>query len=306
MQTDQFEVAFQRAVQETGVPYSRARQDILDMGTQALSVLQSKQMVSADWQTTLVSAILIGWLTRPDLFHQCAQYARGNLPGRLPITGKFTAAQRANAIARLGPDTVPRILEMLLKTREYQNEEESAALFGALVRIGDKSAVLPLIELLHTSRDTAIKTMTAGTLGQLRDPRATPPLRDVLLDEGQPTALRATAALSLGELRDEGVLRPLQDILLEETNSVELRKAAARALEKLGNVQASRALVESLNKIEDLVLLQIVVEALGKLGDEAALEPLHNLANTHEDEFIQEAAQEAQAQIRGRLQEGRR
>jgi len=300
MNQDPFEASFEVAVRTTGTRYTDARQAIINLGGRALRELRAKQTAAAGWQTGVVADILIGWLTKRDLFEQCTQYVRGRLPGRPPITGKFTAVQRANAIARLGDEVVPRLLEMLLKTRDYTAAEESAAIFGALGRIGDKRAVPPLQELMTTESDDAIKTMAAGALGQLRDARAVQPLRAVLLDRVQSTALRATAAMSLGELGDSGALVALQDILLDRTNAPELRRAAARAIDKLGDPRASEALVQTLTKTEDLVLLQVVVEALGKLGNRAHRAPLEDLANDHGDEFIREAAREAAEKVLSR------
>lgn len=295
-----FEVSFRTAVRETGRPYLEAKQTILGMHAEALPLLKAKQTPTADWKTRLTADILIGWQSQQALFDQCTRYVKGDLPGTPPITGKFSALQRARAIARLGKEVTPRLLEMLIKTHEYASTDERSALFGALVRIGDARAVHPLVEVLQSGGDDALRTSAAGALGSFHDAEATKALRVVLHDPAKFALLRATAASSLGALKDSESLSMLESLLGEKTNAFELRKAAAHAIEQIGDPKATGTLVHALTTTNDLVLLQVIVEALGTLGDRSSLEPLGRLEH-HSDSHIREEAKDAREKVLDRL-----
>ena len=294
-----FEASFQAAVRESGRPYLEAKQAILGMHAEALPLLKAKQAPSSDWKTRLTADILIGWLSQQALFDQCTRYVKGELPGTPPITGKFSVLHRARAIVRLGKDTTPRLLEMLIKTHDYANDDERAAIFGALLRIGDARAVKPLVELLQTSDDDGLRTSAAGALGSFHDPEVVKALRAVLVDKAKSAPLRASAAHSLGELKDSESLSALEKILLEKTNAFELRKAAARAIEQVGDPRATATLVQALTATNDLVLLQVIVEALGTIGDHSSLAALERMAH-HSDSHIREEARDAREKVLGR------
>lgn len=297
MDRSQFETGLRDATRQTGAEYLDTRRAILDAGPAVLTFLGSTQVPATDWKTALVVAVLAGWLTRKDLFDQCTRYVEGDLPGRPPITGKFSAIQRATTVARLGPDVVPRLLEMLIKTGEGNDAERAAAIFGSLVRIGDTRAVPPLIDLLAPPNEENTRVMAAGALGQLHDPRAAAPLRTVLANTSLSPGLRATAALSLGELRDSGSLKMLQGVLVDGAQNPEVRIGAARAIGKLGDSSVAGALSQALTTSHDLVLLQVVIETAARLGDQSSLPMLSDLASHHEDEFIREAAENAREEI---------
>lgn len=312
MDNAQFDSSFQAAVNDTGEPYLKARTTIIDTGAQAIPRLKARQTPSADWKTGMVADIMLGWLTEKDLFEKCTRYVKGDLPGEPPITGKFTLLDRAKAVANLGKDVVPRLLEMIIKTREASDIDETGAVFGALSLLGDQRAVMPLLELLQSEKDADRKIGAASVLGRLRDVIAVQPLQGILLDGKQPTALRATAAVSLGELRDLRASVPLQNVLLDKTNLLELREAAVRAIDILGDPGASGALVRALPQAlaeadeDDPSFPLIIIETLGKLGEASSLALLNDLAKKHSDEFIREAAQEAREKILMRTPGGRR
>ena len=198
MTKEEFEHHFFVVVEQTDAPYLEARQRILNMGSQATPWLEQKRGSSANWKNTLGVEILNGWLNERSKFELCKTYVKGNLPGRPPITGKFTAVQRAKAIANLRVSVTPCLLEMLLKTHDQTKPEENAAIFGALARLGDKRSVEPLLHLLGPGNAEEMRLSAAGVLGQLQDSRAIAPLLSIVRDRAQPEALRATAALSLG------------------------------------------------------------------------------------------------------------
>lgn len=294
-----FEISFQTAVKETGKPYLDAKQTILAMHADAPPLLRAKQSPPADWKTRLTADILIGWQSQPALYEECAHYVKGALPGTPGITGKFSALQRAKAIARLGKDAAPCLLEMLIKTHAFANDDERAAIFGALIRIGDARAVRPLVEVIQTGADDNLKTLATAALGSFHDTEGTKALRTALSDRARSTPLRAAAATSLGEQKDAESLSALEKLLLEPANAFELRKAAARAIEQIGDPKATRTLVHALSTTNDLVLQQVIVEALGAIGDYTSLSPLEHLTH-HPDAHLREEAQDAREKVLSR------
>jgi len=300
MSRDQFEAAFAATLAEVGAPYLQARQTILFEGSAALPWLEAKRASTADWNTILHVDILTGWLKSRSQFELCLDYIRGNLPGSPPITGTFTPVQRADAVAGLGAEVTPRLLEMILKSDEAADPKERASVFGALTRLRDRRAVPPLIALLGPERDPALRRSAAGALGHLEDARAVPPLLSLLRNPSETENVRCSAATSLGFLGAREASSTMQEVLLSPASGLELRKAVVGALDQLGDTRAAQALNEALPRSDDLVLLQLVIEALGKLGGPSSLGALERLARDHPDAFIKDAARDAAASIRGR------
>ncbi len=98
--------------------------------------------------------------------------------------------------------------------------------------------IATLIERLYTG-DPQLQEQSARALGQSRDPRAIPPLRDALTSKD--SGLRAAAALALGALRNQAPLNDLVALLSEDGNSM-VREAAAQALGSIGSTKALPAL----------------------------------------------------------------
>lgn len=98
--------------------------------------------------------------------------------------------------------------------------------------------IATLIDRLYTG-DPRLQEQSARALGQSRDPRAIPPLRDALT--AKDAGLRAAAALSLGVLRNQAPLNDLIALLSDDGNSM-VREAAAQALGLIGSTKALPAL----------------------------------------------------------------
>ncbi len=79
----------------------------------------------------------------------------------------------------------------------------------ALVLLGNRRAVPPLIVALGESADPHRREAAAYALGHLNDKRALAPLLDALITSEQGVGVRAQAAESLGYLRDERAVEPL-------------------------------------------------------------------------------------------------
>ncbi len=300
MALNEFDAHFQTVVRETGAAYVKARQSIVEMGTAALAPVQAR-LTAVDWKVVLAAEILNGWLTRKDLFDQATEYVRGNLPGLRPITGAFTALQRARMVEQLGRDVVPLLLELVVKT-PVGDAEQRQAVFGALQRLGDPRAVPVMLDLLAATGDQQLRILAADTLGELKDARAAGPLEGIVEDRSQSTDLRGVSAISIGKLRAPHALPLLEKVLLDESADLDLRKSAARGIDSLADTRATAALLRALDRKQDRELLLVIVDTLGDLGDASAIPALDRLARGHADRFVRESAQAARESIAARLQ----
>jgi hypothetical protein len=293
------ETEFGDAVREHGDLYREARKAILGRGLSTLPFLQA-QSKSADWRISLTANILAGWLQTPALFDQCTEYVHGKMPGRVPITGSFTASHRISAIEELGKAVTPRLLEMAWKTHEYGAPPELESIFGGLTVLQDDRSVLPLIDLMRTAPEEAVRGWAANTLGMLKDERAVTPLLDVLRDRSAPEDLRASAAMSLGGLGAKKAVPELRSVALNEHLDLNLRSSAVRSLGSLGDADSANPLLSILSQPHDLAFELVILDAVGKIGRPSILHELEALEASHQTEAVREGAREAADEIKER------
>ena len=138
----------------------------------------------------------------------------------------------------------------------------------ALGLLKDKNAVNPLIEALNDN-DEDVRFKAAWALGNIGDKRAVESLIGALNDERW--SVRRFAAISLGKIRDE---RSLESLVrsLKEDNDWHVRRYAADALGNIGDERIIPSLVSSLSD-EDEDVRRMAIIALGKMK-KAAVKPL--------------------------------
>jgi HEAT repeat protein len=299
MDQQRFEAEFQKAVVSHGREYLEARERILASGAAALAMLEPRQR-SPDWKTALVAEILTGWVRDASRFELCTRYVAGHLGGRPPITGQFTPNQRISAILQLTRAVVPRLLEMATKTREFGTDAEAGAIFGSLIRFRDPRAVPPLIELLHDP-DGRIRELAANSLGELGDRRGVPALLELLRDARRPPREREAAAMSLGTLGALEASAELEAVITDERADASFRTTAARSLVELKGAQASLILNQVLVTTADPVVVSAVIELLADAGDTSSVPALRGLEQSHADPQIREAARAARERAEERL-----
>lgn len=189
------------------------------------------------------------------------------------------------AVARLGDRTaLPRLLEMLDQATGTETDERWACrIVDALRRLKDARAVLPLIELLNCRADR-VRTRAAEALGAIGDPTALEPLADRF---DQEPSLPAQAALikSLGELKDPAAL-PVLRRAIEKSDPV--RCKAIAALGEIGGPEAVRLVTDQLDHRSAPVRYQAVT-ALGRIGSPTTVTHLEPLARDP-DEMVRRAA----------------
>lgn len=157
----------------------------------------------------------------------------------------------AHAITSLPAAEAATLLLPLLKDKLEFVRREAAYALG---ETGSRSAVQPLVELLATEKEVAVRAAAVMALGQIRDESAVPALAHVL--SGGPANKKSkkreddfvmrSAAVALGEIRSRAGVEPLLAALTNETNSIDIRRTAAEALGLIGDLSATPALEAAL------------------------------------------------------------
>lgn len=301
MDLDYFEYHFQRAVLSQTESYKESRAAILEMGQAAIPRLQEKVQKETDWRSTLTAEILLGWLTDESLYKECHELVKGNWSmEELPVTGEPDAYVRSWVIYSRGEKILPRLLEMLIKTKEYTNQEEMGAIADALSRFSDPKAILPMMEVVEDDKeDEYLRVSLLWALGQFDDNEAKEFILKILLDKENSDQLRGTAGkiLSIPFPKEERAFEPLIEIVLDNKSSQGLKLSALLALRYFGDERVLNTLYKLLPIEKDKDLLRVIIATIGDLGNLSSIEILDEAYKTIEDEGIREQIEYAKEQI---------
>ena len=130
----------------------------------------------------------------------------------------------------------------------------------------------PLIEILTTDKEAAVRAAAAIALGRIGDEAAVVPLVEVLSAPASKKKSKApdnefvmrAAAQSLGEIRSHAAVAALIATLNSDTNPNDVRRAAANALGLIGDMTAAPALKAAIAS-DDPYLSQTAKEALRRM-----------------------------------------
>ncbi|MEV0619069.1 HEAT repeat domain-containing protein [Nonomuraea sp. NPDC050404] len=240
MTVEEFEELFASCVRESGSAYVAARETILSTPDDpVVRVGLRRKASSSDPETATNAGILLGWLMHGHLYRMAASVMEdraGTIVGLTPAPGRL-----ALELTALGRSIVPRLVEMLTKSREFSSPTDIRIILQALVELHDPAAIGPLLRFFDTVRDdaTRVPVLTAlSTLGDTGDPQVTAIARRLLDDEEQKPALRGTAALCLGSLGCKEAAHTL--VSLVHSPDPELRGSSVRALKYLWRGESRR------------------------------------------------------------------
>jgi len=133
----------------------------------------------------------------------------------------------ARALGKIGEKTA--VVPLIRALKEDENRDVRDCASDALGLLGDASAVEPLVQAMKEDRETSVRCSASGALGLIGHAGAVPALIAMLKDPD--ACLRYHCARALGEIGDEAALRPLVEALKDEDPSV--RSHAVEALEKM-------------------------------------------------------------------------
>ncbi|MBN1126390.1 MAG: HEAT repeat domain-containing protein [Sedimentisphaerales bacterium] len=168
----------------------------------------------------------------------------------------------ADALGEIGDPVAQKALKAA--TADSDSDAGSAAR-EALARSSRDISVRGTQE----SMDAAVRMAAAEALGKIGDPSAVMPLVRTMNDDNELVA--KAAAKAIGSMKSTAAMRPFQMALYDR--NVDVCKDAVRKLGMIGSDQAISLLARA-TKHGDLFVRQEVAAALGKSGNPLATKPL--------------------------------
>ncbi len=168
----------------------------------------------------------------------------------------------------------------------------------ALGKIGNETAVEPLIEVLNSGKlsegrakdsintNEDLRKSVVLALGEIRSTEATETLTGVLTDNGEKFSVRIAAASALGKIGDPEALETLKKVFDDTSIDVNIRKEAFLALGKTKNQESAGILVA---KLGDKEFGASARKALIDMG-EPAVDPLIGNLKTKDKKLKDETA----------------
>lgn len=242
---------------------------------------------------------------------------------------------RFQAAQALGASQDPRAVAPLIGALPDENAKVQYAAVSGLIKLGDASALNPILDMLLSDPDSRVwellklgigTRLRAGLLDMIEagDAAMADRLMAAVDGDGLDEQQQAFFLQLLGRTRDERAVEMLIDRLIQDTPTVQggaidalgtignpravaplllfmsdesavLRELATEALGRIRHPETYDALVAALNDSDDWVRRAAAV-ALGNLGDKRAVEPL---ASSMGDDsgMVQDAAFDAIKQL---------
>ncbi|MFY4812750.1 HEAT repeat domain-containing protein [Haloarcula sp. H-GB5] len=194
--------------------------------------------------------------------------AFGNFGNDRPVDYLIEALSDDSAAVRR--TAVYSLIELLSNVPTDQSHEIRDTVVEKLSNTDDRSVVVPLVEILEESTQSAQRRNTAWMLGRVtsqeeRD-RVIESLVDALGEDDQ--MLRQFAATSLAELGDDDnmVERRLLKIVQDDGVDPEVRGQAIFTLGKVGGERSRKTLDKLIDETEHDVVRKKAFSAISKLG----------------------------------------
>ncbi|MEQ8224800.1 MAG: HEAT repeat domain-containing protein, partial [Candidatus Eremiobacterota bacterium] len=214
---------------------------------------------------TMAAEVLTGFDWKPSGFEEKLRYyfARGNF----------------GELIKLGEEAFHLFIEHLnYVPKSWDLACKSAHALGI---IGDKRAVVPLVEVLKFN-NLRVNIRAAEALGKIGDRRAFVPLMELLKEE-KDLELQIKVVEALGKIGDERAVDVLCHKLKE--SEPELRLAAVKSLAYLSSSASIEALMDIIKNDKNLEIKRLAVKALGSIKNPVAVPFLVELYGIRKEEF---------------------
>src|SRR5580658_5604392 len=228
--------------------------------------------------------VILSAPTQVDKPRPTTELAATNIDKPLPMSDHAVILAAANA----KPENLQSLLEDLISPDSVRRVTAA----GALGRLADGAAVLPLIAALNDS-DADVARETAVSLGLLRNEAAVEPLITVVnnFDGYFHSVVRIAATSSLGQLRDSRAVVPLLNAIRDHV--AEVSSEAIRALANLPDPRSLPAFLEVVRNEYGFFLAttrRAAILGLAKIGGiQADCELRFVAANEWEDAVVRAA-----------------
>lgn len=278
-----FEMLFSATVSQNGQSYVEAKSKILSLkGNSRDYALKALEMIAqdqGDWERQLTARILLGWLKQLPSFTKCSVLARGELSGTRPHGG-FHTKHRAGAIARLGKEVTPCVLEMVYKDRKYIDNREEASLFASLGLLNDSLALMPIIALLNDSSTCRNAKLGAlSVLSLLGDEQGLKTVIKIGNNADEDAAVRQTAIRALSGFKQPKAAIVLAEILTSSQRPLADRQAASTGLNFMGNPNTRESVKIGIKKTNDTMIKLTLLNTLGHIGTKDDILFLQSIVN---------------------------
>jgi len=201
-----------------------------------------------------------------DRVRQIAVGAFGNFGNDRPVDYLIEALTDESATVR--QTAVYSLIELLSNVPTEQSHEIRNTVVEKLAATDDRSVVVPLVEILEESSQSAQRRNTAWLLGRVTDDeertRVIESLIDALADDDQ--MLQQFAATSLAEIGGSDVERRLLTVVEDEDRDPDVRAQAVFTLGKVGGDRSRKTLDRIIDETENETIRKRAFSAISKLG----------------------------------------
>ena len=192
--------------------------------------------------------------------------AFGNFGNERPVDYLVESLSDESSAVRQA--AVYSLIELLSNVPTDQSHEIRDTVVEKLSSTDDRSVVVPLVEILEESTQSAQRRNTAWLLGRVTGEqertRVIESLIDALFDDDQ--MLRQFSATSLAELGGDDVERRLLSVVENENNDPEVRAQAIFTLGKVGGTRSRKTLDRIIDQTENETIRKRAFSAISKLG----------------------------------------
>ena len=210
---------------------------------------------------------------------------------------------RRGLVAIVARMDTPASRQALLQATGDRDPQVVVQAVEALTALGEPRAIPPLRQLLARSTaggrgDDEIAAAAARGLGRLGDRESLPALRALAADKSSP--VRGSAIEALGQLKDGESVDLLISVLKEcEGDKDPLTAAALTALGRIGDTRATPAVVEVIRRHARYWMYGAAIGALRRLGDPLAVDTLTGIWQREQNRMgdVSEMAQGALVEV---------
>jgi HEAT repeat protein/ankyrin repeat protein len=148
----------------------------------------------------------------------------------------------------------------------------------ALVQIGDKLAVQPLLDIVSQSNvDNNIQEFAINALKSLGEKQAVQPIIELLSKPNINITIRKSAIDALGKLGDECAVQPLIKLILNDNNYKIVEDATKSLAGILNRHEEFYPFLDKMSKKDATGIRISAIELLAELRDKRAVQPLLDL-----------------------------
>jgi len=195
--------------------------------------------------------------------------AFGNFDNERPV--EYLVASLTDDAAAVRRTAVYSLVELLANVPTEGSHEIRETVVAKLSETDDPSVVVPLVEILEESQQTAQRRNTAWLLGRVTEDAERERVVDALVAalRAEDTMTAQFAATSLAQLGGDAVERRLLELAEDEGAPADARAQAVFALGKVGGERSRRRLDALLDETDEDAVRQRAFSALSKLGGRA-------------------------------------